>query len=116
MQGIEGPHLVANAAFLAEKTAKESAEGKLTTLRRTLAHKDDLLKTLKAKAGLLLIPSNTYLLAHPLEACKMIFTCTQALKNRSMHEAGLGIRWYEHMLDMLSAQQDFPCTAVHVWA
>ncbi len=116
MQGIEGPHLVANAAFLAEKTAKESAEGKLTTLRRTLAHKDDLLKTLKTKAGLLLIPSNTYLLAHPLEACKMIFTCTQALKNRSMHEAGLGIRWYEHMLDMLSAQQDFPCTAVHVWA
>ncbi|KAL0020086.1 hypothetical protein WJX79_009298 [Trebouxia sp. C0005] len=48
-QGSEGPHLVANAAFLAEKTAKESAEGKLTTLRRTLAHKDELLKTLKTK-------------------------------------------------------------------
>ncbi|DBA92530.1 TPA: hypothetical protein ACH3X1_002761 [Trebouxia sp. C0004] len=48
-QGSEGPHLVANAAFLAERTAKESAEGKLTTLRRSLAHKDDLLKTLKTK-------------------------------------------------------------------
>ena len=59
MQGSEGPHLVANAAFLAEKTAKESAEGKLITLRRTLAHKDDLLKTLKTKASLLLIPSKT---------------------------------------------------------
>ena len=58
MQGSEGPHLVANAAFLAEKTAKEGAEGKLTTLRRTLAHKDELLKTLKTKASLQLIPSN----------------------------------------------------------
>ena len=50
LQGGEGPHLVANAAFLAEKTAKEGAEAKLATLRRTTAHKDDLLKTLKAKA------------------------------------------------------------------
>ena len=57
MQGSEGPHLVANVAFLAEKTAKESAAGKLTTLRRTVAHKDELLKTVKTKAGLLLIPS-----------------------------------------------------------
>ena len=30
----------------------------------------------------------------------MIFTCTQALRNRSMHEAGLGNRWHEHILDM----------------
>lgn len=40
---------MANAAFLAEKSAKEAAEGKLTTLRRSVAHKDELLKTLKAK-------------------------------------------------------------------
>jgi len=63
---------VANAAFLAEKTAKESAEGKLTTLRRSLAHKDDLLKTLKTKASLLLVPSDTHVLASPLDAFKMI--------------------------------------------
>ncbi len=50
VQGGEGPHLVANAAFLAEKTAKEGAEAKLTTLRRSVAHKDELLKTLKAMA------------------------------------------------------------------
>lgn len=49
LQGGDSPHLVANAAFLAEKTAKEAAESKLTTLRRSVAHKDDLLKTLKAK-------------------------------------------------------------------
>ena len=49
VQGGESPHLVANAAFLAEKGAKEAAEGKLTTLRRSVAHKDELLKTLKAK-------------------------------------------------------------------
>ena len=40
---------MANAAFLAEKSAKEAAEGKLTTLRRSVVHKDELLKTLKAK-------------------------------------------------------------------
>ena len=51
VQGSEGPHLVANAAFLAEKTAKEGAEAKLATLRRSTAHKDDLLKALKAKAS-----------------------------------------------------------------
>lgn len=51
LQGAEGPHLVANAAFLAEKTAKEAAEAKLGTLRRSAAHKDDLLKTFKAKAS-----------------------------------------------------------------
>lgn len=42
---------MANAAFLAEKSAKEAAEGKLTTLRRSVAHKDELLKTLKAKVS-----------------------------------------------------------------
>lgn len=41
--------MVANAAFLAEKSAKEVAEGKLVTLRRSITHKDELLKTLKAK-------------------------------------------------------------------
>ena len=40
---------MANAAFLAEKSAKEVAETKLTTLRRSVAHKDELLKTLKTK-------------------------------------------------------------------
>lgn len=49
LQGGESPHLVANAAFLAEKTAKETAESKLTTLRRSVVHKDELLRTLKAK-------------------------------------------------------------------
>ena len=49
MQGGEGPHLVANAAFLAEKTAREAAESKLATLRRSLAHKDELVKALKTK-------------------------------------------------------------------
>ena len=42
---------MANAAFLAEKTAKESADAKLTTLRRSVAHKDELLKTLKTKVS-----------------------------------------------------------------
>lgn len=50
-QGGEGPHLVANAAFLAEKTAREAADSKLITLRRSLAHKDDLIKSLKSKVG-----------------------------------------------------------------
>ena len=40
---------MANAAFLAEKSAKEAAEGKLATLRRSVTHKDELLKTLKVK-------------------------------------------------------------------
>lgn len=40
---------MANAAFLAEKNAKEVAEGKLARLRRSITHKDELLKTLKAK-------------------------------------------------------------------
>lgn len=49
LQGPESPHLVANAAFLAEKAAKEAAEQKLATLRRTLAHKEQLLKDVRAK-------------------------------------------------------------------
>ena len=40
---------MANAAFLAEKAAKEAAEQKLATLRRTLAHKEQLLKDVRAK-------------------------------------------------------------------
>eukprot|EP00891_Asterochloris_glomerata_P000304 jgi/Astpho2/304/Aster-02189 len=48
-QGSESPHLVANAAFLAEKAAKEAAEQKLATLRRTLTHKEQLLKDVRAK-------------------------------------------------------------------
>ena len=43
--------MVANAAFLAEKTAREAAESKLTTLRRSLSHKDELIKSLKTKVG-----------------------------------------------------------------
>lgn len=50
-QGSEGPHLVANAAFLAEKAAREGAEGKLATARRSLAHKDELIKSFKIKVG-----------------------------------------------------------------
>ena len=49
LQGPESPHLVANAAFLAEKAAKEAADQKLATLRRTLAHKEQLLKDVRAK-------------------------------------------------------------------
>ena len=53
LQGPESPHLVANAAFLAEKAAKEAAEQKLATLRRTLAHKEQLLKDVRAKVCVL---------------------------------------------------------------
>lgn len=73
MKGGEGPHLVANAAFLAEKTAKEAAEGKLTTLRRAVAHKDDLLKTLKTKVHMLLVQS----MLHSQHACNSSQICSQ---------------------------------------
>ena len=53
LQGPESPHLVANAAFLAEKAAKDAAEQKLATLRRTLAHKEQLLKDVRAKVSVL---------------------------------------------------------------
>lgn len=59
-QGPQGPHLVANAAFLAEKTAREAADSKLGTLRRSLAHKDELIKSLKSKVG--------------TRACRRLFT------------------------------------------
>ena len=74
MKGGEGPHLVANAAFLAEKTAKEAAEGKLTTLRRAVAHKDDLLKTLKTKVHMLLVQS----MLHSQHACNFSQICLKA--------------------------------------
>ena len=50
-QGSEGPHLVANAAFLAEKAAREAADSKLATARRSLAHKDELIKSLNIKVS-----------------------------------------------------------------
>ena len=53
LQGSESPHLVANAAFLAEKAAREAAEQKLATLRRTLTHKEQLLKDVRAKVRVL---------------------------------------------------------------
>ena len=83
LQGSDSPHLVANSAFLAERSAKEAAEQKLATLRRTLAHKEQLLKDHRSKVR----RHSTAPVWHMLGPCDSRDNACWLLISRCIHKA-----------------------------